>query len=168
MGDAWAKQWYEPTLEATPASLENWSSDRVCQMKVEEILDDWKTLAWGLAIPRRLGGSATGAELSKDKKFFRKAINLERNLLKVWHPLCPAFEIPEGDPTEFSPTHQMNGAQMVALDWTVENLALAIADRATVVTVAMQLGLDHWASRAANAYNQEITGLTRLLDYLNA
>lgn len=160
--DSWTRQWYDTDLELPETLLRMWRPAEHCHIKIDSLLYDLKVLTWGGQIPRRLGAGATGAALSRDKRWFRRTASLQKQLIDYWARLVDDFVMPPGEPTEFSPQVHMEGAQLDPEIFMSGGITKAIEKRAQVVTIATQLGLESWAAKAANTYSQEIFGLERI------
>lgn len=153
-------EFYDEELRLDDESLSEWGTYEFIVAKLETVVFDYKACAWALQIPRRLGGGATGRELADDKKFMRKVMHLNQQLFDKWNGL-----LPEPMPVDWHTVPQdakADGARLDHEEFMRDRLHLAGRQRASVVTVATQLGLEAWAAKAEKVLTYEIVNLERI------
>ena len=80
--------WYDPTLE-TPAGI---TPKDLEKEEVERLTKLLSVATAAIEIPRRLGGDATGQELSTDKKRAKRIAHVASQSLKAWGCKKPKLE----------------------------------------------------------------------------
>jgi hypothetical protein len=146
-----------------PETLEAWSPGDWADRKLASLIDDLKAHTWAAQIPRRIGGEASGQDLSVDKRRLRASAHFLRGLVRGWAPLCPWFDLQTLKDDEITADLRAVGAQLDWLEWNLRCAIDAAEDRAAAVTAALQLGERQWASKVAWLYSREIEDLNRTL-----
>jgi hypothetical protein len=154
------KDFYREDRELDDDALSQFSSREFIEAKVETMVFDFKAAAWALQIPRRLGGQATGPQLSADKKFMRRVMHVQTTCVARWNDLLP--EAVEIDWSHAGPSEKSFGAQIDTEEWMRDHLHICGVQREVVATVAIQMGLEHWGSQAVGILSLERSNLERI------
>jgi hypothetical protein len=145
------------------SALAKWSPAAVSEKRLQDLADLYLAFTFAGSIPRRLGSDVTPSELSHDKKQIRKICHLLYRAVRDWARICgvdaDAAVLGE-EPTEES---KMMAAQVIVTDWAKDRHDLLQREILEVCTAGIQAGQARWANKAANALEQEIRGLERVL-----
>lgn len=129
------------------------------QEKFREVVGFHKGFKWALGIPRRLGGDATGAELSEDKKVLKKLIYLYANLTERWALNGIELDRPSDD---VPPSAQAFGAQVRFPAWITEQIIVVEAEKVEMTTAALHSNDRRAANKVVAALDQESITLARV------
>lgn len=102
------------------------------------------------AMPRRLGGGATAAQLAADKRQARRMAHAVAQAASEWGATVPG---------QVSAEAQRMGAQLDLAVWHAERLAYLRARRTWVATVCVHLGKREIGNRYVQRYTNEINRL---------
>lgn len=155
-------EFYDEELHLDDDSLSEWGTYEFIVAKLETVVFDYKSAAWAVQIPRRLGGAASGSELSADKKFMRRIMHLERQLFEKWNDM-----LPDGMEVDWSTVPQeakSDGARMEREEFLRDRIHVATKQRASVATISTQLGLEAWGVKAVRILSHEVANLLRISD----
>lgn len=154
------EEFYDEAYELDGHSLDSWSNREFCVAKMDTLVFHWKATLWAVQIPRRLGGGATARELSADKKFMRMVSHLCGQLHGGWGRVI-GDNVPV-DLGSYGPAEKRFGAQIDNEDFMRELTHVAEAQRKSICTIAMQLGMPRIAEKVLPLFSQELSNLERI------
>lgn len=149
--------YYDPTAPPLDLSV-------LMEEKYTEVVGLLKGFRWAEKIPRRLGGDATGPELSRDKKALRKLAHAYDLIVQRWASIGIELSLPEEDPSQ---RDKVFGAQVRLPIWIPRQLDKLEDDKVALGTAAIQMGDVRAANKVLGCLGQETVALARVRDYLS-
>lgn len=142
----------------SPAEIKKWNMRQDAHEQMARITHDFCVVSDAVEIPRRLGGEATAAQMTADKKVIRMLIHHYASFWNRWDTLRQTeLDLPPADLVFKTNTEiHAEAATMLMEQWLASRMERASDDRERIVTRLIQTGNRKLANKVAYAFSAEI------------